>query len=213
MNRTPEPQLMTDKEQCEIFSRSKREYIRNLFIESLSNNILLHGTILNLGCGPCDYDIEITKQNPNINIIAVDASDAMCDIADQNVNGYPITVVRSLFKDISYNVDITISSLTLHHQTDPLEFWSIIKNSTKKNGHIFVMDMIRPERIEVVDMIIDKLAPNESPAFIADFKNSLVASYTIDEIKQQLAKANLPLTVEVVGSLGIIVLIHGENRC
>lgn len=213
MNRIPEPQLMTDRKQCEIFSQSERGYIRNLFIESLSKNINLTGTILNLGCGPCDYDVEISKQHPNTNIIAVDASPAMCNIANKNVSGYPITVVCELFKDINYSADITISSLTLHHQTDPLEFWSIIKNNTRQNGHIFVMDMIRPADMKTVDDIVYKLAANESPVFISDFKNSLIASYTIDEIQQQLVQANLPLTIEVVGSLGIIALIHGENQC
>lgn len=211
MIRIPESQLMTDKEQCEIFSQSERGYIRNLFIESLSNNVLLHGTILNLGCGPCDYDVEISKQNPNTNIIAVDASTAMCDIADQNVVGYPITVVRSLFKDINYNVDITISSLTLHHQTDPLEFWSIIKNNTKTNGHIFVMDLIRPNSLEDIDDIVNQLAGKEDASFINDFKNSLAAAYTLEEIQDQLKDSNLTLVTEVVGKLGIVVLIYGKN--
>jgi SAM-dependent methyltransferase len=202
---------MTDKEQCEIFSQSERGYIRNLFIESLTNNISLRGTILNLGCGPCDYDVEISKQNPNTNIIAVDASSAMCDIADQNVVGYPITVVRSLFKDINYKVDITVSSLTLHHQSDPLEFWSIIKNNTKENGDIFVMDLIRPNNLEDIDAIVNQLAGKEDSSFVNDFKNSLAAAYTLEEIQDQLKDSNLALVSEAVGKLGIIVLIYGKN--
>jgi len=211
MNRIPEPQLMTDAEQCEIFSQSERGYIRNLFIEALSKNVRLTGSMLNLGCGPCDYDVEISKENPNISIIAVDASSAMCNIARQHIKNYPITVVCELFKDINCCVDITISSLTLHHQTDPLEFWSIIKKNTKKNGYIFVMDMIRPTDMQTVEELVYKFAANEDPTFISDFKNSLAASYTAEEIQQQLDQANLSLTIEVVGAHGIVALIHGKN--
>lgn len=212
MKRIPEPQLMIGQEQCTAFANSNRDYIRSMFIEALSSKINLNCSILNLGSGPCDYDIEIIKKFPDADIISVDASPTMCNIASSVVANYPITVVCKLFKDIDYSSDITISSLTLHHQDDPLEFWNIVKKNTKESGYIFVMDMLRPNNLQDIERIVDALAGDEDPFFINDFKNSLAASYTLEEIQDQLDNANLSLKTEVIGSSGIVVLIYGENK-
>ena len=90
MDRILEPLLMTDIAQCNIFANSERGYVRTLFVESLMDKFNLNSTILDLGSGPCDYDIEICKRNSNVNIIAVDASKVMTDIANQNIKGYNI---------------------------------------------------------------------------------------------------------------------------
>jgi SAM-dependent methyltransferase len=211
MKRTPEPQLMSDQEQCLIFANSERGYIRTLFLESLTNRIPLSGTVLDLGAGPCDYDVALCQQNPNINIIAVDASPQMCNIAKDNIKGYSISVVCDYFDNINYIADSTISSLTLHHQTNPLEFWKVVKRNTKQDGNIFIMDLIRPNSLEDIDAIVHQLAGNEDAIFINDFKNSLAAAYTLKEIQEQLKDSNLNLVTEVVGKLGVIVLIYGKN--
>ena len=211
MKRIPEPQLMITQEQCTAFANSERGYIRSLFVKSLLAKVDLNCSILNLGSGPCDYDIEIVKQVPGARIVSVDASSVMCDIANSAIKDYPITVVCKLFQDIDYTADVTISSLTLHHQLDPLEFWNIIKNNTKKNGYIFVMDMLRPNSLNDIETIVTRLAGTEDPFFINDFKNSLAASYTLEEIQDQLTQTGLSLKTEVVGSSGTVVLIYGEN--
>lgn len=211
MNRISESQLMTDKNQCEIFSKSERGYIRDLFIESLSNRIALTGTVLDLGSGPCDYNIALCQQYPNIDIIAVDASLPMCNIAKDNIKDYPITVVCDYFDNINYKADTIISSLTLHHQIDPLEFWKVVKRNTKQEGNIFIMDLIRPNSLEDINIIVNQLAREEDISFINDFKNSLAAAFTLEEIQDQLKDSNLNLITEVVGKLGVIALIYGEN--
>jgi SAM-dependent methyltransferase len=209
MIRIPEPILMTQVDQCRSFSNSNREYVRNLFIESLTSRCQLQGTILNLGCGPCDFDIALCKTNSKINIISVDGSSAMIDIARKKIKNYPIKLVCDVFNNINYQSDITISSLTLHHQLNPIDFWESIKANTKHNGYVFVMDMIRPESYDQIATIINQLAATEDDIFKTDFKNSLAASFTLDEIKDQLRDANLNLVVEVVGKLEMIVLIYG----
>jgi len=213
MERILEPLLMTDPVQCNIFAESERGYIRTLFVDSLMNKFNLVGTILDLGSGPCDYDIEICKRNSNVNvnILAVDASEAMTDIANQNVKGYNIKTYCDYFENIEFQSDITISSLTLHHQIDPIGFWNIVKQNTKKNGKIFIMDMIRPNNYEDINKVVSSLADKENEVFITDFKNSLAASFTVSEIQEQLKESGLNLVTEVVGKLGVIVLIYGEN--
>lgn len=210
MLRIPEPVLMIDVKQCQTFSSSNREYVRNLFIELLTSRYQLQGTILNLGCGPCDFDVALCKTNSKINIISVDGSPAMVNIAQEKIKDYPITLVCDFFNNITYQADMTISSLTLHHQLEPISFWESVKANTKNNGYVFVMDMIRPTDYEQIDSIVNKLAGSEDELFKTDFKNSLAASFTVNEIKQQLRDTNLNLDVEVVGELGIIAFMHGQ---
>jgi SAM-dependent methyltransferase len=210
MIRVPEPTLMTDIKQCQSFTNSNRDYVRDLFIDLLTSRYQLQGTILNLGCGPCDFDLALCEINSAINIISVDGSPAMIDIAQGKIKDYPITLVCDFFNNLTYRADITISSLTLHHQLEPTSFWESVKANTKNGGYVCVMDMIRPTSYEQIDNIVNKLAGSEDEIFKTDFKNSLAASFTVNEIKQQLCDTNLNLTVEVVGELGIIALVHGQ---
>ncbi len=210
MDRVPEPVLMTDINQCLEFSNSNRAYIRDLFLTSLLERYTLTGTILNLGSGPCDYDIDLCGRVDNINLISVDASPAMIEIARENTKGHPINLVCEYFNNIDYQSDTTISSLTLHHQHNALDFWKAVKKNTKPSGNVFVMDMLRPSSYDEINKIVNVLAEKDSEIFKTDFKNSLAASFTVEEIKQQLIDAELDLKIETVGSLGIIALIHGQ---
>ena len=120
-----------------------------------------------------------------------------------------ITIKNLLFENITENnFDVSMSSLSLHHQSDPLTFWNIVKRVTKNDGYVFIMDLIRPESEASADNIVQIYAASEHLLFQQDYKNSLLSSFTIPEIQHQLIMSDLShLTIE---DMGQVVLIYGK---
>jgi hypothetical protein len=54
-----------------------------------------------------------------------------------------------------------------------------------------VMDLLRPESPEAAKALVEKYAADEPAILRRDFYNSLLASYTEDEVAAQLAEMNL----------------------
>ena len=61
------------------------------------------------------------------------------------------------------------------------------------------MDLLRPASPKKAKEIVEQYSGNEHPVLKEDFYNSLLAAFTLDEIKEQLKKANLTnLNAEVI---------------
>ena len=59
------------------------------------------------------------------------------------------------------------------------------------------MDLVRPESPEAAMAIVESVTPNEHPLLKQDFYNSLCAAFTVEEVRDQLRNARLPLEVEL----------------
>jgi len=204
---------MTDEDQCRAFTVASRAYAKIAFVQWVFEKIPLKGTIADLGCGPGDFLIDISNTDPTLKIIGFDGSAAMLSrassIIQKNNLESKISIKNSLFENIvDADFDVSMSSLALHHQLDPLTFWNTIKRITKNDGYVFVMDLIRPESESDADNIVQLYARSESLLFQKDYKNSLLAAFTIPEIQHQLIMSDLShLTIE---DMGQVVLIYGK---
>lgn len=213
--RIPEKEIMDDIEQAINFDNAQRKYSEDAFVlwyKEFCN--IQSGTIVDLGSGPAKYLIRMSNEFPNTNYIGYDASDAMIQLARSNINAAGlserITIKKSLFKNIQEQAECVISSGTLHHAHDPIEFWTAIKRMNPK--HIFVMDLIRPKFREQAEDVVNKFAKTENNSFRTDFYNSLCAAFTADEMKSQLEQVGLSLSVNIKGEPDYvqIAIIHGK---
>jgi cyclopropane fatty-acyl-phospholipid synthase-like methyltransferase len=217
MERQTEPEIMEDFQQATSFSDARRKYSEDAFVYWYKDYCNVStGVIADLGCGPAKYLIRLCNEYPDISFVGYDASKAMIDLARENIEqaglSHRIDVRQSYFTDISDQFNCVISSGTLHHSHNPLNFWNTIKRIA--TGDIFIMDLVRPTEEYLVDRIVSTTAPNENLSFQRDFTNSLKAAFTIKEISEQLNSAGLSLTVTTKGDPSFIeiVLIHGKNN-
>jgi hypothetical protein len=123
-----------------------------------------------------------------------------------------IKLQHSMLDDLtSVECDVIMSTGTLHHLADAKTFWNAIKLAGK-GTKVFVMDILRPDNLEAIDLAIKTLIPDESELFKKDFSNSLKAAYTKEEIEQQLLDADLDLKINVQEKPGVgkIVFIYGQ---
>lgn len=201
MQRIPEPVLMVDKDQCREFAnaRSLRAHVRSAFVEWLFKNIPMHGKIADLGCGSGEMLIDICRADNHANkfdIVGFDGSSVMLEHANLEISRNNlqsrITTKNLLFENITQSdFDVVISCITLHHQHDPLKFWNIVKQITKPSAHVLVMDLLRPKTEHDVDQLIKTNACNWNSVYQQDYKNSLLASFSLPEIQQQLNLSEL----------------------
>lgn len=202
---------MSGPEQCSAFETAPRKILRDIFLNYIKKSIVIESNIIDLGCGPADYIIELCKENPNLKITGVDGSAEMISIAQKAVYksnlSNQIFLKNVLFDEINEKYNTVISTNTLHHLHNPNEFWKVIKKISNKN--LFVLDLLRPDTEEEVEKIIELHAANTNLYYQNDFRNSLKAAFTLQEIKKQLFDHNLThLKVENLDNK--IVIIYGS---
>ena len=207
MKRTIEPEIMSDAQQASSYHQNDRNQIKHLFkISYQTAKKTVPATLVDLGCGPGDLTYEMAELYPNTKVTGIDDSSEMLSFAKTRDNlefkQMPITEVTDKYARV-------ISSLTLHHFHNPLDFWNSIKRIAPRD--VFILDFLRPESEEQLQATIahrDYLDEH----FKKDFENSLRACFTVDEIKQQLDECNLDLTIVEVDQYHLkagLVIIAG----
>lgn len=198
MERVLEPEVMDDLEQAAVYARAdfeeENQGFVNRFLELYAD--LTEGHVVDLGCGPADIPIRLATALPGIHITAVDASQPMIDIGEMAVKAAGLTdrvVLRcARFQTcVMPPADAVISNSLLHHVPNPLQFWYAVKTFAKPGAAVLVMDLLRPGSPAEAQAIVDRYAAEEHAILRRDFFNSLLASFTEDEVASQLAELNL----------------------
>lgn len=215
MKRIPEPELMTDEEQAFAYANADFEEPHNHFIEllkeSIGNVISESGEAVDLGCGAADISIRFARAFPDYQIDALDGSAAMLVEAEKAINeaglSERINLVLTNLQDTSLAdkaYSLILCNAMLHHLHDPSMLWNLIKTASG-NPAIFVMDLVRPESDKQVDALVDEYAGNEPAVLQRDFRNSLKAAFTPEEVQEQLDIAGLQLKVSVVSDRHLVI--------
>ena len=199
MDRTLEPELMDDPVQVEAYGRADFAEVNQGFVDRFREYFpdFSEGRVLDLGCGPADIPIRFAKLYPACHIVGVDASLPMIEFGEQAVKqaglAGRITLKCERFDAVAgANIaEAVISNSLLHHLPNPLQFWHKLRQFVKPGSPVLVMDLLRPDSPEEAQAIVDRYAAGESEMLRRDFYNSLLASFTEDEVTSQLARMNL----------------------
>jgi ubiquinone/menaquinone biosynthesis C-methylase UbiE len=111
------------------------------------------GVIVDIGCGPGYLVAAIAKSFPNIRIIGVDISKEMVQLATDSAYSLSLSEqvqfrqgdVKELpFQDNS--VDFAVSTLSLHHWTEPRQALEEIHRILRTGGQFLIFDLRRDVR-------------------------------------------------------------------
>ncbi len=155
--------------------------------------------IADIGCGPCGYYNELLNIYQNSVFTSYDASALMLEKAKLVVNPEKVTLVNSFIPDASLpanTYDIVLNSLFLHQLPNPAPCWDTIKQIGKKGAKFYAFDLLRVEDSDACWAIVNGMACGSPSVFQQDFYNTLRASFTVEEIEQQLLDAGLVATIE-----------------
>lgn len=217
MKRIPEPEeLMNDPAQALAYAEADFSDANRLFLD-LFNALHLDpfaGRALDIGCGPADIPLQLAVEHPQANLDAVDGAPAMLALAKQRLRELPRLAERlrllctSLPSDElpERTYDAVLSNSLLHHLTDPLELWRTVRHCARPGATIVVMDLRRPDDEAAVDDLVARYAADAPEVLRRDFRASLFAAYTPEEVERQLRTAGIEgLGVEVVSDRHLAV--------
>ena len=210
--RTPEPELMVDLEQARAYAAAdfggahqayvERVHTRFPYIPGLDEHA--GGRALDLGCGPGDITIRFARAYPTLHWTGVDGSAAMLSLARAALAASELTASRIDFVEARIDrfaaepFDFVVSNSLLHHLPTPSVLWETIARLARPGAAVFVGDLFRPESVDTVDHLVDRYAAGEPEVLREDFRASLHAAFTPDEVRAQLSACGLPFEVEVV---------------
>lgn len=192
MKRIPEPELMLDREHCEQYYKFPRDAIlsivMNLMTQSMPKDAT--GKVADLGTGPGQLPKLIHDAFPNLTIDAYDGSMSMLDIAYHHIGETNrIELVHNDLRLANKKYDYIISVFTLHQLHDPNDFWKTVERISNPDSKVIIVDLLRPDDDVSVNKILNYIKTKDiviPPRFEEDFRNSLYAAFTLDEIKQQV---------------------------
>jgi len=136
----------------------KSPFIRDLYQEVAGEvcSKLSSGKVLDVGTGPGYLPIEIAKKSAALEIVGIDLSQKMVEIANQNAENtglsnrvrFQFANAGNLpFEDESF--DLVVSTLSFHHWRDPKAYIKEIYRVLKKNGEADIYDLRRDTTAEV----------------------------------------------------------------
>ena len=209
MNREPEPELMDGTAEAAAYAAADFSVPHDAFVDRL---IELAGDAkraiaVDLGAGPCDIALRLWRRKPDWRIVAVDGSAAMLQLARAAISKVGAAGAIELIEADAIGgaladgvFDIVYSNSLLHHIRDPVALWRRMAHLAKPGGLIFVRDLCRPAGRDEAKRIVERYSGGESELLKTEFFNSLLAAYTVDEVRSQLTPAGLrDLTVAMSG--------------
>ncbi len=214
MKRLLEPELMEDESQVKAYAEADFEIPHNEFIQRLISFVDcpgFSGTALDLGCGPGDISCRFAKAFPLSKVHAVDGSSPMLNYAKSAITpdlSERISFLQGQLPDIMLpqsSYEIIFSNSLLHHLPDPQVLWQTIKKYSRPGTRIIIMDLLRPAGIKDVQTMVNNYAANEPEILQRDFYHSLLAAFSLTEIKAQLAQADLDLHIEKISDRHVFI--------
>ncbi|MBP7933208.1 MAG: methyltransferase domain-containing protein [Phycisphaerae bacterium] len=198
--RQPEPEYMDLPEEAEAYARADFSEVNQAFVDRLVEwaGPCRQARALDLGTGPADIPMRLLERRPHWRVVAADASLAMLKLAvsgirDRGLSSSLVLVLGDAKRLplASKSFDVIFSNSILHHISATEDLWWEVKRLARPGAVVFVRDLARPATAEAARCIVERHAGQESPLLQEAYYRSLLAAYTPDEVRSQLAKAGL----------------------
>jgi ubiquinone/menaquinone biosynthesis C-methylase UbiE len=203
MDRVLEPEIMDGEAEAAAYARadfsdSNQAYVADV-MRSFPDRL---GNVVDLGCGPGDIAIHLSRASATTRITGVDGSPAMLAIARAALQSAGLES-RVSFLDgrlpgvalAAGSFDLVLSKDMLHHLPDPQVLWNEVRRLGRPGAAVCVVDLSRPATATAAHEIVERVAGSEHPLLKSDFYNSLCAAFTAQEVRDQLSAAGLSFTV------------------
>ncbi|MDI6804475.1 MAG: class I SAM-dependent methyltransferase [Bacteroidota bacterium] len=207
MDRILEPEVMDTMEDAIEYDAMDFTEVNTSFAERAVEILPDEGLVLDLGTGSARIPILILQRNRKLKIIAVDLSENMLKVGKMNVDTYNFSASVELIivdaKKLPYpdnHFDAVISNSLLHHIPDPLPVLKEINRVSKSKAGILIRDLIRPESFSIVEALVQQYAGDCDEHQKKLFRDSLIASFTIDEVKILVEQSGIKDSVVIQSS-------------
>ncbi len=209
LERQPEPNALTDAE--ENIVQYDRVMTTKLVIVYAAGLTIVHRCrpegqkhhAIDLACGPGHYTLCLGRYLGYEEITGIDLSSGMVDIANRNSQQQGMADrVRFKVADVTRlenigNATVDLASFTgaAHHMPDLQTVQRVLNEMdriTKPEGFVMAMDLARLRTAELTERYVNILGADYRqrglPDFFQDFRNTMYAAWTVEELHQAIPK-------------------------
>ena len=201
VQRAIEPELMRDRQQALAYARADFSEPNAAFLHSAEwvlTGLGPSSRVVDLGCGPADIPIRLALAHPEWQLDALDGSPAMIALAREAASCAGVSrrlhlhCARLQHSPLpSFAYDAVLSNSLLHHLHEPQLLWQQVVRLGRPGASVMVADLRRPGDQETARRIVSRYSGNEPPILKRDFFRSLLAAFTVPEVRLQLDQAGL----------------------
>lgn len=214
--RIPEPELMLGEEQARAYAAADFEAAHSaypLLFRERFPDFPRQAAVLDLGCGPGDVTRRFARLSPGWRIHAVDGSPAMLAQAGRMLTRRRlqrrVLLIPGMLPELKLprrRYDVILATNLLHHLPDPRALWKTVKNFSGPGTLFFAADLRRPRTQREARRLVQRYSRGEPEVLRRDFHNSLLASFTPEEVACQLKAAGMTrLMVEALDDRHLLV--------
>lgn len=191
------------------FSEPHNHFIKRL--QTLVDPAEFAGTALDLGCGPGDISCRFARAFPLSRVVAVDGSLPMLNYGRKNVPEElrgRIHFIHGMLQDICLpeaGYELILSNSLLHHLPDPAILWHLIARYAQSGSRLAIMDLVRPKNLAEARRLVEIYVRDGPEILQHDFYHSLLAAFTIDEIKAQISACGFNLRIEQISDRHVFI--------
>lgn len=219
--RRPSLEGIDDADVASAYDRISRmpqfRYLRHMFVAELKRHAP-SGTLVDVGCGPGYLIQVIAGAFPGLDIMGVDISDEMVKLGAENMSRMGLSPQVAFRKGEAQglpfgdnSVDFIVSTLSLHHWTDPMAAMDEFRRVLKPGGQFLVFDLRRDSRklfywlVLFAQNVALRLMSLGAISRINEPTGSLLSSYTLKEAAEMLNGVKLSER-DAKGGLGWLFL-------
>jgi ubiquinone/menaquinone biosynthesis C-methylase UbiE len=194
LSRVLEPEVMDSAEEARDYDAMDHGAVNRLFVADFLAIWDGHNPILDLGTGTAQIPIELCRQAPQAQVVAVDLADHMLALGRENVRAADfqerIRLERCDAKQLSYasaSFAAVISNSIVHHIPEPRRVLAEIVRVLRPGGRLFVRDLLRPADEASLQHLVRTYAGDANDHQRQMFADSLHAALTLAELRDLIA--------------------------
>jgi ubiquinone/menaquinone biosynthesis C-methylase UbiE len=197
LHRILEPEVMDTLEEAFEYDSMDHSQVNEVFCNDFfAARDLNDGVkILDVGTGTAQIPIAMCKRNSGLKITAIDLAESMLTLGNKNIQTArledSITLVQVDSKKMPYpdeSFDQVVSNSIIHHIPNPVECFKEMIRVTKKDGLLFIRDLLRPFSLVELQNIVNLHAGDATPKQKQLFTDSLHASLSLAEVREMVKR-------------------------
>lgn len=213
MERVPEPELMDGGDQVLAYAAADFAASDQAMVDRVA---LLSGDapgsrLLDLGCGPGNISFRLARRWPEARVLGIDGAPRMLAVARERLAREPELQARLDFAEVLLPLPQTLpagsalaggfsavlSNSLLHHLHDPAVLWQATRNLAAPGAFVYLQDLRRPSSTDALEAMVAAEMEGAPEVLRHDYRASLWAAFTPEEVAQQLDQAGLAGRLQV----------------
>lgn len=190
--RTLEPVPSNPYQEADEYHSMDHSRVNQQFVEDLVTAGSVGPRVMDLGCGPAEIPILLCERLDEVEVLGIDAEIEMLEIAKREIDMAGRLEQIMLQHASVYDMDdfedgmanTVISNSLIHHLDDPECGLATAVRLVAAGGRLFVRDLVRPVSQDAVEAMVTAHAGTENEVAQQLFRQSLMASLTLDEIQE-----------------------------